>query len=240
MTDLNLLKARNTLRWNSTKMLRRSDFDFIAAKLDGAIAKARYQAVESKTGVPWFVVAVIHQRESSQDWAASLAQGDPWDTVSVHVPKGRGPFTSWMEAAVDALVNCPPYAARNKDWTVGGTLTVLEGYNGMGYANMGRPSPYIWAGTDQYSSGKYVRDGVYDPNAVDRQLGCAGLLMAMAAMDKTINIGGKLIPAPAPAPAPIPKPPVPPVIVPPAPQQPVSWLSGIMSAILSIFKRSKP
>ena len=30
-----------------------------------------------------------------------------------------------------------------------------------------------WAATDQYSSGKYTSDGVYDPNVVDRQLGCA-------------------------------------------------------------------
>jgi lysozyme family protein len=39
------------------------------------------------------------------------------------------------------------------------------------------------SGTNQYASGKYVRDGVYDPNAVDGQLGCAGLLMAMMELD---------------------------------------------------------
>ena len=32
-------------------------------------AKARYQAVAAKTGVPWFVIAVIHQRESSQNFS---------------------------------------------------------------------------------------------------------------------------------------------------------------------------
>src|SRR6185369_1832675 len=60
-------------------------------------------------------------------------------------------------------------------------LTMLEKYNGLGYAAKGVPSPYIWAGTNQYQSGKYVRDHVYDPNAVDTQLGCAGLLIAMNA-----------------------------------------------------------
>jgi len=30
-------------------------------------------------------------------------------------PAGRGPFISWEEAAVDALVHCAPYAARHKD-----------------------------------------------------------------------------------------------------------------------------
>ena len=110
-----------------------------------------------------------------------------WNRVSVHVPAGRGPFGSWEDAAIDALVNCAPHAARNKDWSIGGTLAMLEQYNGLGYAARGRPSPYIWSGTDQYVSGKYVRDGVYDPNAVDSQLGCAGLLMAMMALDPAIT-----------------------------------------------------
>jgi hypothetical protein len=81
----------------------------------------------------------------------------------------------------------------NKDWSIGGTLTMLEQYNGLGYASRGRPSPYIWSGTDQYVSGKYVRDGVYDPSAVDQQLGCAGLLMAMMALDPTITFTGTKI-----------------------------------------------
>ena len=139
------------------------------------------------------MIAVIHERECSQDWTGSLAQGDPWNRVSVHVPAGRGPFRSWEEAAIDALVNCAPYAARNKDWSIGRTLAKLEQYNGLGYAARGRPSPYIWSGTDQYRSGKYVRDGVYDPNVVDSQPGCAGLLMAMMALDPTITFTGATI-----------------------------------------------
>ena len=137
------------------------------------------------------MIAVIHERECSQDWARSLAQGDPWNRTSVHVPAGRGPFASWEAAAVDALVNCAPYAARNPDWSIGATLTKLEEYNGLGYAARGLPSPYLWSGTDQYKSGKYVRDGVYDPNAVDSQLGCAGLLKATAALDSTAAVASE-------------------------------------------------
>src|SRR5689334_9346136 len=169
MVDLVALKAANEKRWQNAKAIR--NFAGLARAL--LRAKTRYQAVEAKTGVPWPVIAVIHERESSQNWGRSLAQGDPWDRVSVHVPAGRGPFTSWEAAAIDALVRCPPYIARNKDWTIGGTLTRLEEYNGLGYANKEKPSPYVWAGTNQYTSGKYVRDGVYDPNYVDRQPGCA-------------------------------------------------------------------
>lgn len=188
MIDLNALIAANAKRWADARLTR--DFAGVARRLVAREAKKRYQAVASKTGVPWAVIAVIHERECSQDWTGSLAQGDPWNRVSVHIPAGRGPFRSWDEAAVDALVHCAPYAARNKDWSIGRLLTKLEEYNGLGYAARGRPSPYIWSGTDQYKSGKYVRDGVFDASVVDRQPGCAGLLMAMTALDPTIGLAG--------------------------------------------------
>lgn len=138
--------------------------------------KATYQEVEKATGVPWWFVGITHYRESNLNLNTQLGQGDPLHSVSTHIPRGRGPFASFKEGAVDALVNCAPYAARNKDWSTGGALTMFEKYNGLGYAGKGLPSPYVWAGTDQYSHGKYVSDGVFDPNAVDSQLGCAGLM----------------------------------------------------------------
>jgi lysozyme family protein len=187
MNDLVALRSANAKRWANAKLTR--NFAAIAKSL--VAAKPRYQTVEAKTGVPWFVIAVIHERESSQDWFANLAQGDPWNRVSIHVPAGRGPFKSWEEAAVDALANCAPYAAHNKDWSIGGALTELEQYNGLGYASRGVPSPYLWSGTNQYRSGKYIRDGVYVSNAVDSQPGCAGLLLAMMALDETISFDGR-------------------------------------------------
>jgi lysozyme family protein len=189
MTDLAELRHANAKRWANAKPTR--NFAAVAKHLVSPDTKSRYQAVAFKTGVPWAAIAVIHERECSQNWTGSLAQGDPWNRVSVHVPAGRGPFDSWEDAAIDALRNCAPYAARNKDWSIGGTLTVLEEYNGLGYASRGVPSPYVWSGTDQYRSGKYVRDGVFDPNAIDGQLGCAGLLMAMMVLDTSIKIDGK-------------------------------------------------
>jgi lysozyme family protein len=196
MTDLVALKAANARRWLNAKLTR--NFTSVAKHLVDAGAKARYQAVERITGVPWFFIAVAHERESSQDWTGSLAQGDPWNRVSVHVPAGRGPFKSWEEAAVDALVNCSPFAARNKDWSVGGTLTMLEQYNGLKYAGANRPSPYIWSGTTIYDpptgpGGKVLVDHGPIENVVDKQLGCAGLLMAMMALDPTITFTGAII-----------------------------------------------
>lgn len=191
MVDMAALKANNATRWADAKVTR--NFVSVAKSLVAPAAKARYQAVEKLTGVPWFLIAVIHERESDQNWNSNIAQGDPWNRVSVHVPKGRGPFKSWQDAAVDALVNCSPFAAHNHDWSVGGSLTLLEEYNGLGYAAHGVPSPYIWSGTNQYSRGKYVRDGVYDANVVDAQLGCAGLLLAMQSLDPSIVVGGHLV-----------------------------------------------
>ncbi|MGJ5205047.1 hypothetical protein [Bradyrhizobium sp. HKCCYLR20261] len=231
-TDLAALKAHNLARWQQAKLTR--DFSVAVRRL--AVRKPRYQAVSAQTGVPWYVIAVIHERESSQSWSASLAQGDPWDRVSIHVPAGRGPFKSWEDAAVDALVNCSPYPSRWKDWSIGGTLTLLEQYNGLGYAGRSVPSPYVWAGTDQYRSGKYVRDGVYDPAVVDRQLGCAGLLLAMKELDASIF---PTIPSVPSVPPPSQATPTPrPSIAHPAKGSIGDLVAGLVRAVVLTFKRS--
>lgn len=188
MSDLITL---NQQRWDQCHVPAENGpaFASVASRLTSATAKARYQAVEKLTGVPWWFIAVVHEREASQNWNTQLGQGDPLNKKSIHVPKGRGPFTTWEDGAVDALVNCAPYASKNKDWTPGGALTMLEKYNGLGYSNKGLPSPYVWAGTDQYVKGKYVADGVFDPNAVDKQLGCAGLLKFMGVFNKSSSSG---------------------------------------------------
>ena len=186
MVDLTKLTAANAARWNKASVLPSLIHlvDSVAHRL--VDAKDRYEKVSASTHVPWPVIAVIHERESSQSWKASLAQGDPYDHVSVHVPRGRGPFGSWEEAAEDALVICPPHAAKWDDWSIGGALCLLEQYNGLGYFRMGIPSPYVWASTDQYVKGKYIADGHFDPNAIDHQLGAAALLARMSLIDKTI------------------------------------------------------
>ncbi len=222
MADLAKLKDANVRRWAAAKLTRGPEFLPVAKRL--VASKQRYLTVSKKTGIPWPFIAVTHQRESSQDWGASLAQGDPWNQESTHVPKGRGPFKSWEDAAYDALVNCSPHASLNKDWSIGGLLTKLEEYNGLGYVNHGLPSPYIWSGTDQYKSGKYIADGVFDPNAVDKQLGCAGLIMAMMSLDPTITFTGAVITQTTTLPP-----------INPAPVVPAK--PGFWASIFAIFKR---
>ncbi len=224
MTDIAALKSRNRIRWSNAKITRGPEFDRVAARL--VASKARYQSVSARTGVPWYIIAVIHEREASQNWNTQLGQGDPLTHVSVHVPKGRGPFKTWEDGAYDALVNCAPYAGKWRDWTPGGALTLLEEYNGLAYANANRPSPYVWSGTDQYTMGKIMVDhGPIEP-VVDRQLGCAGLILAMAKLDVSVSFGEAIPPPPPDIPAPTPA---------PVPQS--SWLAGFIAAILSIFKR---
>lgn len=77
-------------------------------------------------------------------------------------------------------------------------LTLLEQYNGLSYANANRPSPYIWSGTDQYTIGKVLVDHGPIEEVVDKQLGCAGLIIAMMSLDPSIKFDGSSAPAAAP------------------------------------------
>ncbi len=207
MVDIHALKAANALRWFKMHMKadRIAEFDRTAKRLCELSAKARYQGVTGrlkalqKQPVPWWFIAIVSEREygGPPHWDRQLGQGDPLDQVSVHEPRGRGPFLghpgdvtpgndAWTRCCLDALIDCAPCAAKWTDWTIGGVLTLFEEYNGLGHAAMGVPSAYVWSGTDQYISGKYVADHVYRASAVDVQEGCAPLLSRMMALDPTI------------------------------------------------------
>lgn len=170
----------NAQRWGDARFTRSTPINAQAAKI--IANRSRYELVAKATGVPWDVIGVIHYRESSNHFAGVLHNGEKiigTGKKTTLVPKGRGPFSTWEQAAIDALANCHPYLAKQKDWSLGITLDLLEAYNGLGYRNKGLPSPYLWAGTDQYQKGKYVADGKFDPNHVDQQLGVAAILMKL-------------------------------------------------------------
>lgn len=192
MVDITKLKELNAARWQRAKLTRKAEYKGVVDRI--LAAKNRYEKIQAQTGVHWVFTACSHYRESNLNFSRQLAQGDPLNRVSVNVPRGRGPFSSFEEGAYDALVRCAPYAARNKDWSMPWMLTLLEMYNGLGYYRKGIPSPYVWAGTDQYKKGKYVRDGVFDPEVVDKQLGVAGLIMCLDEADNTISYPQKPLP----------------------------------------------
>lgn len=174
------MTTSNAARWAKALFTRSTKINAASAKI--AANRSRYELVSKVTGVPWDVIGVIHYRESSNDFRGVLHNGQRiigTGKKTTLVPAGRGPFSTWEEAAIDALANCHPHLAKNKDWSLSTTLDKLEAYNGLGYRYKGLPSPYLWAGTDQYVKGKYVADGKFDPNHVDQQLGVAALLMKL-------------------------------------------------------------
>ena len=57
----------------------------------------------------------------------------------------------------------------------------FEKYNGFGYRSHGIASPYLWSYSNQYTKGKYVRDGKWDANAVSLQCGAALLVKELVA-----------------------------------------------------------
>lgn len=87
--------------WDTATITNQSEVAAVAKRL--VDAKDRYRSVEDKTGVPWWMIAGIHEREASQSWNKQLAQGDPLNQVSTNVPRGMGPFNTWEEGAIAAL-----------------------------------------------------------------------------------------------------------------------------------------
>ena len=154
------------------------------SQIDAAVAKmitnkARYAALGQTTGVPWTLIAVLHELECSQKFDRHLHNGDPLGAKTVQEPKGRppgpGPWT-WEESATDAL-SIEGWTKWNA-WSLSGTLYKLEGFNGFGYRSY-HPSvltPYLWSYSTHYTAGKYKADGVFSPTLVSKQPGTAVLL----------------------------------------------------------------
>lgn len=164
------------------------EIDAIARKL--VSYKPRYVAVEQSLGVPWYFVAVLHNRESSARFDRHLHNGDALTGRTHRVPAGRPltgdpPFT-WAESAADALTMKGLH--KIKSWPVERLAYEGERYNGWGYHNRGVPSAYLWSFSDVYTGGKYVADHVWDANAKDKQAGIMPILKRMAELDPSIKL----------------------------------------------------
>src|SRR5690349_12981662 len=83
------------------QITKETEVDQIARRIinkPGAIKE--YEAIRAALGIPIVVQAAICEREDGTNFSRSPAQGDPWNQVSTHVPRGIGPFNSWFDAAV--------------------------------------------------------------------------------------------------------------------------------------------
>lgn len=140
--------------------------------------KKRYESIAHKfpnPGLKWWLVAVIHYMECNLNFNCYLGNGQPFNRRTTIVPKGRGAFKSFEEGAIDAI----KLQGLDKvtDWSIGNVLYILEGYNGYGYSKYRKiNSPYLWSGSNQYTSGKYIFDGTYKSDVVSNQIGASLLL----------------------------------------------------------------
>ena len=137
----------------------------------------RYESISHhfpNPGLKWWLVAVLHSLECSLNFTRYLGNGQPLNQVTTISPKGRGPFDTFEAGAIDAIEENE--LDKIADWSIGNVLFKLEGYNGYGYIQHGINSPYLWAGSNQYVSGKFISDGHFDPRDISSQIGVALLL----------------------------------------------------------------
>lgn len=189
--------------------------------------KLRYLGASSRTGAPWFLIAALHQRESSANFNAHLHEGSPLTGRTLHVPRGRpvspDPPYSWETSAIDALTTPPHELNKVTHWSIERICYEAERYNGFGYRRRGINSPYLWSFSNNYAAGKFVRDGQFALGAVDQQCGVMPIIKRLSELDRTICLdGGPII---ASAPAPVPPPPA------PTPQQADALLQVMIDAL---------
>lgn len=98
------------------------------------------------------------------------------------LPDGReysGEENHWP---FDAAIAIEEWLAQERvDWLdIPSVLKQLERFNGLGYARRGVHSPYLWSGSRHgVGTGKFTRDGEYDPEAVSKQIGAGVVLHEM-------------------------------------------------------------
>ena len=176
-----------TTRWKSAQIRPEALMRLNKATWVYSRMASRYDRVERmrSPGAPALVIFCLHLRESGADFACHPHEGSPLTHRTRDIPKGRipapakPPFT-WEQSAEDAYYVCDRLDL--PDWkNCAATLQAMESFNGTGYQRFhpGVPSPYLWSATTIYRRGKYVRDGRFDPLAVDAQLGCAAVLKRM-------------------------------------------------------------
>lgn len=140
--------------------------------------KEKYLYVEQKTNVPWFFLGAIHFLEASCNFKGNLMNGQPINQATTIVPKGKGPWATWEESAIEAMVYDGNAGKKPSFWTFGNMLARAERYNGIGYRSKGVLSGYVTSFTNMSNEiGGYPRDHVYDPNYKRTRPGFAAILI---------------------------------------------------------------
>lgn len=172
------------------KITRRAQAERRAAQLVKPVVLDHFRPVHEHLGIPIVWMVSSFERESGSDFTRSPAQGDRWDRVSVNVPRGVGPFKDWP-AAADWSYRHDGIDKNSAPWDEAYACYAEIKFNGFGPIDHGHVSGYAFSGTDQYDkptgkAGKYVSDGVWNPDTQDEQLGCVALWRAMIALDPSL------------------------------------------------------
>lgn len=193
------LRAEYEHNLSIIRVTKVDEVDHIARRLLRGDAVAQYSAVQKALGIPIAVQATICERESGADFSRSPAQGDRWDRVSTHVPRGKGPYDSWYEAAVDSFHNVDRLDENSHPWSMPYACWKWEAFNGFGYRMHGKRSPYVYGGTNLQQSGKYVSDGNFDPGVMDIQIGTVPVALRMIELEPSLAFGPSIQTIPAPS-----------------------------------------
>ena len=143
-----------------------------------------YEEAELQTNVPWYLIGAIHSKEASCNMSKQIFNGEPWSKRTTLVPKGLGPWKSWLDSTMMSLNQY-----KNQNWTLAKCLYFSEKWNGMGY-RIKHPevnSPYLWASTNLYSKGGYPSDGKFDENYVAKNPGVGAIIKYISENGITIN-----------------------------------------------------
>lgn len=138
----------------------------------------RYTHVADKVNCPPVLVGLIHGLEGDFDFGTHLHNGDSLAHRTVNEPSGRpvegNPPFLWEESALDALHY--DGILHTTDWNLPKMLSYLEHFNGTGSRRHGIKTAYLWSYTNLYFKGKYVSDGVWNPDAISKQCGAVAML----------------------------------------------------------------
>jgi len=158
--------------------------------------KEMYDRIAESTGVPAELIAAMHVRENYSDFLAGnfnvhLHNGQVLGRTTTIVPAGiQFPEGQFYEAAVHALTfdryrndvkERYELSADSRD--IIAMISWAEVFNGQGHFNAGRPSPYVFNGTNLHDRGTFIADGVFDPYADDVRPGIYLIIRALMGLE---------------------------------------------------------
>ena len=160
-----------------------------AERLIGFIDAGRYLAGCNATGVPQIWAAASFEREASSNFNLNAAQGWPLHERSQWVPQ-NGPFATWTESQIAAYQIDGLDKVGKSNWTWGLMCFYGEKFNGFGPREHGIHTGYLWAGSNNYSAGKYVKDGPggWSPTTVDQQLGIIPMMYRIVQLRPDLDL----------------------------------------------------